>query len=624
MAIYKLSMKVGKTNSKKHYEYISRTGSYKNYNKGEDLIYEKSLNLPSWANGSGKEYWIAVNDFENGTHYREFELTLPKELNHEENKNLLEEFCQETFGEKYTYSYSFHENIGKLSGEKNPHVHIMFSERIIDKCREEPNKLDYFKQRRKDKKTGKYKNGYVKDREITGSNRKQWLLEKRELWAEIQNKHLRENGKVQRVSHLSLKEQGIDRIPQIHLGASAVNMHLRGEETDRWNTYKEIEQDNIKLEKLEQEIKEQEENLMKEKETENLVNPSNKEILETNNSFFKEGMMVKYNDNVYSISSIDEISEDIKSIQLVNVNDEKEIQILVFRDENDLDIEIISEMEKLETEEKKLKERLNDSKERISHFKQEKYKLEEKIKNLKLEIKEMKEDKEILEYMKYDYIRWYQNVKKTKAEIKEYEEKDITSKILTKGTSQLFGKLLDRYDIEDEYEKYIKNKEYYEKLMEEKEEHKEHELYEPAIKEQEENLKETTKKLNRLNSKYNELDEELEREKQELNNIEYELAIKHAENEHKAFILNFKEDMIEKYRLNEKDAVQIEIGLNSGLNEYEIENILEKYIETGGKIDLKQEIDSFITYKKEKELEEEMKRIFNREKKKSRGWDLER
>ena len=33
--------------------------------------------------------------------------------------------------------------------------------------------------------TGEYKNGYIKDRAINGTKRKQWLEEKRKLWADI-------------------------------------------------------------------------------------------------------------------------------------------------------------------------------------------------------------------------------------------------------------------------------------------------------------------------------------------------------------------------------------------------------------------------------------------------------
>ena len=123
----------------------------------------------------------------------------------------------------------------------------MFSERLIDHNRKvEPTKEEYFKQRRKDKDTGEYKNGYIKDREITGKGRKQWLIEKRQLWAAIQNRHLLNNNISARVSHLSLEKQKIERIPQKHLGRKVIQMHKKGIQTDTYKNYQETRTVNIR------------------------------------------------------------------------------------------------------------------------------------------------------------------------------------------------------------------------------------------------------------------------------------------------------------------------------------------------------------------------------------------
>ena len=47
---------------------------------------------------------------------------------------------------------------------------------------------------------------------------KERLLATRELWADVQNRHLEKAGIAERVTHLSLKAQGIDRQPEKHLG----------------------------------------------------------------------------------------------------------------------------------------------------------------------------------------------------------------------------------------------------------------------------------------------------------------------------------------------------------------------------------------------------------------------
>ena len=287
MAQYRLSMKIGKQKSKNHYEYISRQGAYKNYNKGEDFIYKESQNLPSWSKDA-KNYWKAVSELESGVQYREFEIALPKELTDEQNIKLVQDFCKETFSNNHTYSFGIHKNIGAISGEENPHAHIMFSERLIDHNRKvEPTKEEYFKQRRKDKDTGEYKNGYIKDREITGKGRKQWLIEKRQLWAAIQNRHLLNNNISARVSHLSLEKQKIGRIPQKHLGRKVIQMHKKGIQTDTYKNYQETQIQNkkilytkqqiLKAETIQQEIQKQEHQLLeKQKELKTINEQINK------------------------------------------------------------------------------------------------------------------------------------------------------------------------------------------------------------------------------------------------------------------------------------------------------------------------------------------------------------
>lgn len=256
MAIYHLKMNIGKSNSKAHYDYIMRENNFKNYKKQEDLIYKENHNLPYWAKEKGNIYWNEVNQYEKGTHYREFEIALPIEYTDNQNIILTQEFCKKAFGKNYTYSFAIHKNIGTISGKENPHAHIMFSERLIDRGRkQEPTKEEYFKQRRKDKETGEYKNGYAKDRNITGANRKDWLKEIRKLWELIQNKSLKEHLIDQKVSCKTLKEQGIERIPQIHLGAAAINRKKRNLSSERFDEWKEIYLYNANIKDIEKDIK---------------------------------------------------------------------------------------------------------------------------------------------------------------------------------------------------------------------------------------------------------------------------------------------------------------------------------------------------------------------------------
>ena len=141
-----------------HYEYISRTGKYSpeeekenqaafahleyvqrmnNFSKKveyEDLVYSENINMPSWAEQNPNSFWIASETYEraNGRTYSEFLFSLPHELTDEENKEIVDRFCNKTFGENFVYSYGIHSKPSSEEGIQNIHVHIMFCERRLD------------------------------------------------------------------------------------------------------------------------------------------------------------------------------------------------------------------------------------------------------------------------------------------------------------------------------------------------------------------------------------------------------------------------------------------------------------------------------------------------------------
>lgn len=79
-------------------------------------------------------------------------------------------------------------------------------------------------------KDGTVSGGYAKDTTITkGAGRKQWLLDLRKDWEYGQNIYLERANVPERVDCRSLKDQGVDRVPQIHVGAKAWRMKERSE-----------------------------------------------------------------------------------------------------------------------------------------------------------------------------------------------------------------------------------------------------------------------------------------------------------------------------------------------------------------------------------------------------------
>ena len=248
MALYRLSMKICREHVTAKVSYILREGKYAKGIKKEDLRESYSKNLPAWADDKSLKFWRAIENGEKPgqVQARAIELALPVELSKEEQKETVNQFCEKCL-QNHALTFAIHDS----KDGKNPHVHIYFCERKIDE-RKEPNEKDYCKQRK----------GYSKDREITGKNRTQWLQSIRKKWEIIQNLALEKAGKEVRVSCLSLEAQGIDREPEIHVGAKEMSRYKRtGEKGERLQRNESIKEQNKELSILETRLKEEELNM---------------------------------------------------------------------------------------------------------------------------------------------------------------------------------------------------------------------------------------------------------------------------------------------------------------------------------------------------------------------------
>lgn len=222
MALYRLSVKVGsKGSGRAHFDYISGDGKYKRIGTEDDIRLTRSNGIPSWAK-SPRDFWKEEEKVGDG--FRKIELALPIELEQKNQEQLVEQFVRYNFKD-YPCTYAIHDS----KDGKNPHVHIMFSERKRVENREEPSRENFFKKSRT-RKDGTVSGGYAKDTTITkGARRKQWLLDLRQDWERGQNIYLERANTPARVDCRSLKDQGLDRVPQIHVGAKAWRMKERSE-----------------------------------------------------------------------------------------------------------------------------------------------------------------------------------------------------------------------------------------------------------------------------------------------------------------------------------------------------------------------------------------------------------
>ena len=207
----KILQHLEKTNAQSHLEYINRERAYEN--RGNCIFH--SHHLPKWAHDDPKKFFQAADIYEGVGHrrYVEIEFALPNELQTvEQYRQIIDAFIAKHLSKHY-YAYAIHDKIGMLSGQRHPHVHIMFSERLIDdveKIKERSAKAFFLYPARK-KKDGseppfeeKWKRGAPKDRKWCNH---QYVTELRADFANIQNAVLEQNGFSIRVDHRSLEAQ---------------------------------------------------------------------------------------------------------------------------------------------------------------------------------------------------------------------------------------------------------------------------------------------------------------------------------------------------------------------------------------------------------------------------------
>jgi hypothetical protein len=195
---------------------------------------------------------------------REIVIALQNELTPEQNMRVVRKFVGENFvDEGMCADFSYHS--GHIHGKKgevypfegltirqeNPHVHIQLTVRPIN-----PDGSWGAKSKREDilDKNGnrtKTKNGNWRSRKIplTDWDETKTLERWRENWAKVVNKEFERLGMDERISHLSLKEQGIDREPTVHMGHEAWNLERKGIKTEVGEKNRAIMRRNIEREK---------------------------------------------------------------------------------------------------------------------------------------------------------------------------------------------------------------------------------------------------------------------------------------------------------------------------------------------------------------------------------------
>jgi hypothetical protein len=194
MAIFNLQMKSSASAppSAAHAAYITRDGQYKKRG-GVALI--DSGNMPEFAKSDPHVFWRAADSHEraNGRAYTELQIALPRELNHEKRVELVKMAVREFMGDRFAYTLAVHNPLAHDKIEQ-PHLHLMFSERVVDERSRALSEEQFFK-----------RNGAKKDRGWSGRSKPEEIRSK---WCEMMNRAMEREGVEERVDHRSWDRQG--------------------------------------------------------------------------------------------------------------------------------------------------------------------------------------------------------------------------------------------------------------------------------------------------------------------------------------------------------------------------------------------------------------------------------
>lgn len=221
MAIVHVAMKSSASAppSAAHADYIARAGKYE---QRGDVVHVEPGNMPEFAEADPRAFWQAADAHEraNGRAYTELQIALPRELSDGQRIELAQEAAREFMGDRFAYILAVHNPVAKDKIEQ-PHMHIMFSERIVDERTRALPEEQFFK-----------RNGAKKDREWNDRAKPEEIRVK---WCEMMNRAMEREGIEERVDPRSWADQGRE-----DLKALREDKELRGDKPDAVERREEI------------------------------------------------------------------------------------------------------------------------------------------------------------------------------------------------------------------------------------------------------------------------------------------------------------------------------------------------------------------------------------------------
>ncbi len=204
-----------------HAQYIARDGQYQERG-GLELV--ESGNMPEFAQADPHSFWVAADAHEraNGRTYTELQIALPRELIPAQRQELAREATRELLGDRFAYTLAVHSPLAKDNIDQ-PHMHLMFSERVVDSNTQSLSEERFFK-----------RNGAKKDPEW---NAREKPMEVREKWVEMMNSAMERHGQEQRLDARSWANQGRDDLASLREEKT-----LQGDGSEALQRHKEIDE----------------------------------------------------------------------------------------------------------------------------------------------------------------------------------------------------------------------------------------------------------------------------------------------------------------------------------------------------------------------------------------------
>jgi hypothetical protein len=207
-----------------HAQYIARDGQYQERG-GLELV--ESGNMPEFAQADPHSFWVAADAHEraNGRTYTELQIALPRELDPAQRQELARDVTRELLGDRFAYTLAVHSPLAKDNIDQ-PHMHLMFSERVVDSNTQFLSEDRFFK-----------RNGAKKDPEWNARDKP---MEVREKWVEMMNAAMERHGVEQRLDARSWGEQGRPDLASLReektlqgFGSEAMERHAQIDEQRR-------------------------------------------------------------------------------------------------------------------------------------------------------------------------------------------------------------------------------------------------------------------------------------------------------------------------------------------------------------------------------------------------------